>query len=147
MERLDKLLRLPAGERWLLVRAALLLVAMRLGLWLLPFQTLRRLLATFTATRTRARDAEPYSKEQVAWAVEAVARRMPLASTCLTRAMAAQVLLARRGYPTLLRIGVVREGKDELQAHAWVESQDEVVIGGYDLKRYTPLATLRLSKR
>jgi hypothetical protein len=142
MELLHKLLRLPAGERWLLVRAALLLVAMKLGLWLLPFRTLRRLLATFAVTPTRVLEAEPFSNHKVAWAVETVARHMPLASTCLTQAMTAQVLLARRGYSALLHIGVLRDDKGNLQAHAWVESEDEVVIGGCELKRYTPLATL-----
>jgi hypothetical protein len=38
MKRLHRLLGLRTGERGLLARAALLLVAMRLGLWLLPFQ-------------------------------------------------------------------------------------------------------------
>jgi hypothetical protein len=77
------------------------------------------------------------------WAVETAARHMPLANTCLTQALAAQVLLARRGYPALLRIGVVKGDKDNLQAHAWVESEGEVVIGGYELERYAHLATLR----
>jgi Transglutaminase-like superfamily len=142
MKRLHSFIRLPATKRWLLIRAALLLGVMRLGLWLLPFQTLRRLLARFALGPTRVPDTEQFSKSRVVWAVETASRHMPSASTCLTQALVVQTLLARRGYPAVVYIGVVREDRDELQAHAWVKSEGEVVIGGYELDRYTPLATL-----
>jgi hypothetical protein len=145
MKLLRRFLHLPAFERWLLVRAALLLGVLRLGLWLLPFQTLRRLVGTFTARSKRVRDAKRLSKTRVVWAVETAARYGSPTATCLTQALAAQVLLARRGYPALLHIGVVRS-KNKLQAHAWVESEGEVVIGGFELERYTPLAALREEK-
>jgi hypothetical protein len=147
MKRLHRLLCLRTGERGLLARATLLLVAMRLGLWLLPFQTLRRLLGTLAVTSARLRDTEASSKEGIVWAVETAARHIPLASTCLTQALAVQMLLTRRGYPALLHIGVVTVGNNELQAHAWVESAGEVVIGGFDIERYTPLATLDVGRR
>lgn len=143
MKRLHSFIRLPATRRCLLIRVALLLWATRLGLWLLPFQTLRRLLAKFAPGPTRVPGADGLSRESVVWAVETAARHMPLANTCLTQALVAQVLLARRGYPALLRIGVVKGENDDLQAHAWVESGGEVVIGGYELERYARLATLR----
>src|SRR5437867_11533874 len=54
---LRKFLRLSANDRRLLVSAALLLGAIRLGLWLLPFQTLRQLLAKMTQHATRLRRA------------------------------------------------------------------------------------------
>jgi hypothetical protein len=52
------------------------------------------------------------------------------------------VLLARHGHPALVRIGVVRGEGGGVQAHAWVESEGAVVIGGAELDRYTPLAGL-----
>lgn len=145
MKLVRRFLHLPALERWLLVRAALLLGVLRLGLWLLPFQTLRRLVSTFTASSRRVRDAERLSRERIVWAVETAARYVSPTATCLTQALAAQALLARRGYPAVLHIGVARDN-NELQAHAWVESEGEVVIGGFELERYTPLAALREDK-
>jgi hypothetical protein len=142
MKLLRSFIRLPATQRWLLIRAALLLGVMRLGLWLLPFQMLRRLLARFALGPTRVPDTDGFSRARVVWAVETAARHMPSASTCLTQALVAQTLLERRGYPAVVYIGVVRDDRDELQAHAWVKSEGEVVIGGSQLERYTPLATL-----
>jgi hypothetical protein len=79
---------------------------------------------------------------QVVWAVTVASRYVP-AATCLTQALATQILLSRRGHPTSLRIGVGRSEAGEFQAHAWVECQGRVVIGGIKaLSRYTPLLSL-----
>ena len=142
MKRPRKFLRLGAGERRLLVKAALLLGTMRLGLWLLPFQSLRRLQAGLTRVPIRVRDREASSSKGVVWAVETAGRRMPRAATCLTLALTAQVLLLRRGYPAILHIGVEKGGTQRFMAHAWVESGGSVVIGDYELERYTLLASL-----
>jgi hypothetical protein len=75
--------------------------------------------------------------------VETASRRTPGLKTCLAQALAAQVLLTRRGYPALLRIGVAKGERQQLQAHAWVESEGKIVIGGSELERYTPLAVLK----
>jgi hypothetical protein len=68
----------------------------------------------------------------VAAAVEAAASWLPArASTCLPRACAAHLMLARRGAASQLRIGVLRTS-DGMRAHAWVEAGG-VEIGGDDL--------------
>ncbi len=145
MEIFHKFSHLTTAERWLLIKAALLLETIKLGMWLLAFRTLRRLL-TRTAHTPRARLAHAArpSAERVAWAVEAASRHTPGIKTCLAQALAAQVLLARRGYPALLHIGAVRGEREQFEAHAWVETGGKVVIGGSDLGRYTPLAVLEV---
>ena len=141
MRHLGRFLLLPISERWLLLRAALLLGAIRVGLWLLPIRTMRSLLDR-AAAFFRVRETDYESTDVVVWAVEMAAEHMPRFDTCLTRALAAQVLLSRRGYPALLHIGVVKSAKGKFEAHAWVESDGRVVIGGHELERYTPLAAL-----
>lgn len=139
-------MRLPPAERRLLVKASVLLVAARFGLWLLPFALVRRLSGGLVRTPIRVWDGERHPGK-VVWAVEAAGRRLPRVSTCLTLALASQVLLARRGYPALVRIGVAGDGKSRLEAHAWVESGGEVVVGGSDTKRYAILTTLEANGR
>jgi hypothetical protein len=52
-------------------------------------------------------------------------------------------LLARRGYLADLRIGVIKADSGQLEAHAWVESEGQVIIGGSDSPfRFTPLPSL-----
>ncbi len=143
MQRLRKFLHLNQRDCRLLVNAAILLGTIRLGLWLLPFQTLRRLLARMTQTATELQQPNQASVGRVVWAVEVVSRYTPGGVKCLARALATQVLLGRRGHLTQLRIGVAKNEEGKLEAHAWVESQGKVVIGRLrDLSRFTPLPSL-----
>jgi hypothetical protein len=139
--RLNRFIRLPAAERRLLLKAALLLGGIKLGLWLLDFHALQRLLSRVAEAPIGLRKLDRVSAEKVVWSVKLAGRYMPMARTCLTQAMTTQALLARRGYPTILHIGVVTKERGEFEAHAWLESEGEVVIGGHDLERYTPLAS------
>ena len=143
MSRMQKFFGLPRSERWLLVKAALLLGVVRIGLRLLPFQTLKRLLDSASRTSAESHKAPQFSSDRIAWAVIAAGRYVVRDKPCLTQALAAQLLLKRRGYPASLRIGVARADGEQLEAHAWVESGNgSVIVGGGDLSRYTPLPAL-----
>ena len=144
--RLRKFVRLPAAERRLLIKAALLLAATRVGVWLLPFRTVRRVVARMADAPAGFRSADRSSMEEVVRAVGRAGRLLSCASTCLTEAVVAQVMLARRGHPATLRIGVARSEEGRFEAHAWVESGGRVMIGGHELGRYAPLAALEADK-
>jgi hypothetical protein len=123
-----------------LLQAAFLLGAVGLGLRLLPFRALRRLLA-----RAKVRACQA-SVERIAWAVHVASRYVPM-STCLSQALVCQVLLSRHGYPASLRIGVTQGAGKRLEAHAWVESEGRIVVGGArDLVGYTPLPPLEVER-
>jgi hypothetical protein len=140
MDRLGKFLKLARSDRRLLLKAALLVWAFRMALWLLPFRILRQFMGRF-ARESVASGEGSVPVDRVVWAVTVASRYAPEA-TCLTQALATKFLLARSGHQATVRIGVARHGGKELQAHAWVESNGRVVIGGLDssLKDYTPLA-------
>ncbi len=138
MRRLYRLVAITSSDRRLLVSAILLLGTVRLGLWLLPFQTLRRFLAGMTQTTSKWQKSDQ-SVDKIIWAVRVASRYLPGKVKCLARALTTQVLLERHGYQALLRIGVAKS-KQGLEAHAWVESQGRIVIGGLkDIGRYTTL--------
>jgi hypothetical protein len=142
MEQTHKFRRLPVQSRHLRLKSLLLLGLVRLGLWLLPFRTLRRILARLRPAHAAAHEGHQASIRHIVWAVTVASRYVP-AATCLTQALTTQVLLRRYGYAADLRIGVARSEAGEFQAHAWVECQGEVVIGGVQApSRYTPLPTL-----
>lgn len=123
-------------EQSMLLKALLLLWACRLGLWLLPFKTLRRLLAKITFLATR----DPARINTITWAVAVGSRYVP-AATCLTQALAGQVLLNQHDVPAFLRIGVAKNEQGAFQAHAWVECRGRILIGDSpQLSRYTRLA-------
>ncbi|MGA9797820.1 MAG: lasso peptide biosynthesis B2 protein [Terriglobales bacterium] len=128
--------RLPEPrEIPILMRSAALLCAVRLALLIVPFPKLRWVVASLA--RTRSRPASSHSAEQLSWAVRAVSRYVPHA-TCLTQAVVLHILLRREGLPSRIRIGVSQDA-GRFQAHAWVESQNRVVIGDSGLRRYAPI--------
>jgi hypothetical protein len=138
MKRLRKFLSLPAAERKLLIRAFLLVAAIRLGLWTISFRRLQRILNRAAAKRPQA---EAVSVERAVWAVQVASRRVPGAS-CLTQAMAAQTLLRRGGQASRLWIGVAKDLDRKFKAHAWIETQGRVLLGGPDFANYVALPPL-----
>lgn len=144
MRRLRSFLALPPRERRLLIKAAFLLGMIRLGLRLLPFRVLLRLLNQAARTPIGLPDADHFSPDRIGWAVRTAGLYMLSVKPCLVEALAAQVLLARRGYPARLRLGVAAGERGKVRAHAWVETDGSVVIGGSpsELGRYTPLLAL-----
>lgn len=144
--RLHKLLHLSRTKRRLLLEAALQVAAIRFGLAVLPFQQLRRLIVKVTGVNSQPRAAQQTAPDDIVWAIRVAARYIPYA-TCLTQAWAAQVLLERYGYTACLRIGVAKAEAGRLAAHAWLEREGQVMIGGGQLEHYTPLLTLEGSRR
>jgi len=130
-----KFLDLPAQQRQIYAKAFFLLVLVRFGLWILPFRTLQRILEkTFPApveTNPDAPPSEPFSR-----AVHAVSGYVPSA-TCLAQALTLRAQLAREGICSDLAIGVARDDVSGIAAHAWLEVDGKVVIGGGGMERYT----------
>jgi hypothetical protein len=139
MSRLNKFLHLSFSEKTLLVRIWVLLAITRLGLSLLPFTTLRKVL-TVTSPLI-ARGGEALSEDLLVWAVGHASRYVPRA-TCLAQALAIQLVLKQSGRQASLHIGVNGVEGDHLDAHAWVVIQGRVLFGGSNLSRYTHLVAL-----
>jgi len=131
MGSLTSFARLPARRRSLFIRSAMLIAAFRACLWVVPFSRTQRLATRLSSGSARRRSSAP----EVAWAVGLAERRLPVGN-CLSRALAAQVLLARSGHQADIRIGVAREDDGRFLAHAWVESGGDVLVGGTELERY-----------
>lgn len=135
--RLQSLLRRSASERWLLLRTWPFLLGVRLALALGSYARVRAWLERRSA-RGRAGDPHP-SRSSLVWAVRAAGRYVPSSRPCLTQALVLDSYLRRAGYPSRLVLGVQRTRAGALEAHAWVESEGRVVLGGEATGRYTEL--------
>lgn len=132
---------LPARPGLLLLTFPLVL-ATRLALWCVPYRVLR-LVPRRLATRLRRAGQPDWSSEHIARYVRFVSRFVP-GATCLTQALATELLLRVAGVDCTLRIGVAKDQHGKVLAHAWVERGRTVVIGGPRavVARYTPLPDL-----
>lgn len=142
MKPFDKFLRLSAADCRLLGKTLLLVWAIRLGLWLLPFRVVRCLLLKMANGLTGAETSDCIMVNRIVWAVTKTSPYVP-AATCLTQAIATKVLLGRYGYHVNVHLGVAWSEAGQFQAHAWVESKGNIIIGGSAsfLKHYIPFPT------
>jgi hypothetical protein len=123
---LSRILKIPPRERVILFEAALFLVLARLALAHLPFRLISKRLKQNERRDILVTIPSDFASE-ISIAI-ARATRVVSRATCLTRALAGTMMLARRGYPTTLCIGVSKRG-DDLSAHAWVECGGDAVVG------------------
>jgi hypothetical protein len=139
MRRIAKFFALAQSDRALILSALAPLIAMRAAMWTLAFARVKRIAdAMSRPMRADAAAGQP-SPERVAWAVANVSRVVPRSHNCLIRALATGIVLKRYGYPSELKIGVAKPADGRFEAHAWLESGGNVVIGDFQLEQYVPL--------
>lgn len=134
MRRLRAWGRLPGRERAAVLHALALLAGVRLALWLLPFERTQRWALTRPPAERRGLPAP-----RLAWAIAAASRAVPRA-TCLTQALAGQMLLAHHGHRSQVHLGVARGADRQFEAHAWLTCAGRVVLGAAEQGRFKPLA-------
>lgn len=117
------------SERLFWAQTVLLIALVRVALWLLPFRKVQKIVQGLARRADRTKPARYLSTAHIARTVTAASHYVPAAS-CLTQAFTMQVLLGRYGHVSTLRIGVARGKDGKFQAHAWVECEGQVVIGG-----------------
>ena len=162
---LGRALRAPRGRQRLWLRALLVVALVRVGLWTASLTALQVLVSRLGrgrysapipahAARAAAERGveEPAEEPQVlvageeraereaAWAVRSSAR-LVVGATCLTQALALQVLLGRGGLGSRLCLGARKNAGGKFEAHAWVERNGQVLIGGEECATWTPLTS------
>jgi len=139
MTWLRRLAALPPADRLLLLSAALLLPLVRVALRTLPFGSVWRV--TNRLARAPSMGPSP-TAERIAWAVSAAGRRVPGGRHCLAQAVTAYILLGRYGHTARVRLGLSRDGRRGFEAHAWVERESAVLLGGPDVSLFALLPPL-----
>lgn len=125
------------------LEALLCLAWAKLLIHTVPFRRLApRLGQTQTETPPAIAAAERARAVHVSWAVQAVARHVPLRFICLPQAIAAKWMLRRRGIATTLYLGVApdRAKHEAITAHAWLRAGDKIVTGESEAARHRVLA-------
>lgn len=112
------------SRRWVTV-AALLLMLVQPALTVARLSTVHRL-ATIIA-RVGTIGSSNLRPEEVGRLVTSVSDSVP-GTTCLESSIVTVALLDAQGHPSELKIGV-RKRWQEFQAHAWVESNGQLIVG------------------
>jgi hypothetical protein len=145
--RLVRFAEVGHRRRAVLIEAVAWLLVARLSLIFVSFPRLARRLGTLVAPadaralRAKSDNAQDQARvaEEIGWAVTRAARHVPFKAVCLPQAMAARIMLKRRGVDSVLhfgaRIGQDKIGPDKIgrdkpiDAHAWLDAAGVEVTG------------------
>jgi hypothetical protein len=124
-------------RRAMLAEAGFWLLVARIALLVVPFQRLARGLGAFVppADPRVASVAAPTTPDEaeiaklVSWAVTRGAAHVPFRAVCLPQAMAARIMLKRRGIASAMHFGAAKGTDKPLDAHAWLDAAGVKVTG------------------
>ena len=136
-----KFFLLPPHDRRILLEATLWLAAANLTIAFLPFRQVGRLAARPIGRQKLPPQTRVREVERVRRAIIIAARRVPWRAVCFQQGLAAQLMLRRRGVPSVLYYGAALGNGSDLSAHVWVRDGDVDVIGGENSSHYAQLAT------
>jgi Transglutaminase-like superfamily len=143
MKGLRAFIGLQPGERGLVLRTLLLVAAIRVALWVMPFQRLQRFVGSWISWKHLTLSIpNDMPVGRLVWAVRAASRRIPAAS-CLTQSLALHCLLTRAGHRSEVLIGVTKDMESGFGAHAWVEYAGQPLLSGpEEVEQYVQLLTM-----
>jgi len=109
---------------------------------LLPFRWVARVLGKQDSqTPVQENSAKVLQITHIGAMVRETARNVPWNSKCLDQALAARIMLARRGIASTVYFGVKNNENGQLAAHAWLRSGTLFVTGGNGRDRFTVINT------
>jgi len=139
--KLCKAFALSASDWLLIAQATIWFAVVELGLRVLQLRTMLAILQDEKFSNRESHDQSSVNPERAGYCVELASRLHPLDPTCLKKALVLYALLTRIGFDLQLLIGATKiEGK--LDAHAWLEHQGRVILGGLGHERYSTLCCL-----
>jgi Transglutaminase-like superfamily len=129
-------------RRALIAEASLWLALTRLALAVAPFPALARRLGAFVppadprvaAAAASTDAASARLAREISWAVTRGAVHAPFKAVCLPQAIAARIMLKRRGVMSAMHFGAAKGEGARLDAHAWLDAAG-VRVTGYPVAR------------
>lgn len=112
----------------MIIHSLFWLTYFRLGLWVCPSVVTKRAITDAdndTLLPDQEMDKEMLSK--IVRTIRRCSRYVPFAS-CLTQALAAKRILRSYGTESTVKIGVAAK-ESSIEAHAWLEVEDKIVLG------------------
>jgi hypothetical protein len=138
---LRRIWQLTWQDRFLLLEAVFWLAVAGLAIAVLPFRYVGRL----ASGSIRQLELPPHARQdnvrRIRWAIICTAARVPWHAMCFQQGVAAQLMLRRRGIPSVLYYGAAQDDLSGLYTHVWVCDGNTDVIGGELAHNFAILAT------
>ena len=134
-------LKTSRNERMLFWEAYRLSLLSRLTIWFMPVKRYSTWLGKQN-TETPANEIDCiYAKAySIAHAVRRSSRYAVWPAKCLVEAMTAKKMLDKRHIPSTIYLGVGKNQKKQLIAHAWLRCGSIIIVGRKGMEQFKPVA-------
>lgn len=129
MSLLIKTFRLKSRDQLIALEVTLFLLASRMMVKCLPFPILRIVLGKHMHSQKNIRIDEKTVRRVSCW-INKVAPHLPCQCNCLPKAITGKLMLKLRKINSTLYLGLGKDTKTQLVAHAWLMVDDIPVTGG-----------------
>jgi hypothetical protein len=116
------------SEAWLLLAKARLMLVFR------PFN---KILPIIRNELPNNKPVDTILLEQIKLSIARACVRSPWRTKCFEQALAARMMLKRRGIATATYFGVSKNPDDKIEAHAWLKCGEFVVTGWERMDKYS----------
>lgn len=141
MNKIRSFFGLQFNDQWLLIRAYFTLIIINILVTMIPFNKLSQLIAAQSKEGQKSSN-DTHMTQRVVNAIEIACRYTPHKSTCLIKSLTGYYLLTKNKIPVEMCIGVKLGLPGQLDAHAWIVYQGDVILGYLEnLSAYTKLTS------
>ncbi|TWH49431.1 lasso peptide biosynthesis B2 protein [Sporomusa sp. KB1] len=138
IKQIQQFFNLSWFEQRLFIIVLFLTGIVRLSILFLPFRWLGPVLGGLMQESQATEEKVNVDKaKQIGKMVERVSRYTPWESKCLVQALVGKILLRRQGITNTLYLGVGRDERNALIAHAWLRCGEIILTGGKGRERFT----------
>ena len=142
-----RFVRINWRDKILFFQAFFLSGIARIAILFIPFKVVKRFLGTPKKESSYEIKIEEYRRvKRVAWAVNQASKYTPWESKCLVKAITAQRMLKTYKTYSTIYLGVNKNEKNNMQAHAWLRSGSVFVTGGYEKDNFKEVAKFSNAK-
>jgi hypothetical protein len=135
LRNIQKWLHLPKSDRSLFLQVFCLTGLVRAAVLVLPFRWIAVFLGEQGVESSyQLGSLEKEAGRKIGRAILRVSRHTPWESKCLVQAITGKILLRRRGINNTLYLGVNKESKGKMTAHAWLRAGDMIITGNMGRK-------------
>lgn len=127
---LKKWTLLPRADRFMLLKVFCLMGMVRVLILLLPFKWIAKHLGHQGIESSQEEDSvKREAARKIGRAIAKISRYTPWESKCLVQAITGKILMRKMGISNTLYLGVRKNEKNELVAHAWLRVGPAIISG------------------
>lgn len=135
LKRFEKFSQLHWLQKIIYLKVFLVILIIKISLGILSFPNFKKLYSLLSKTYKQ----KTYHPEYIQTLVLAIKACSPsLTATCLPQALALKFFL-RKSPLYILKIGVQKDVNNKFEAHAWIETNGEIILGNLPDFGFMPL--------